>query len=89
MGKVLETLIKERIGKYLNDYKLIKGKQHRFTKGRSCLTNALMFYEAVHDWVDEGSAVDVGYVDFQKAFNKVPQRRLLAGVRACTGVLLG
>ena len=83
VGKVLETLIKDRIGKHLNKYKRIKGSQHGFTKGSSCLTNILEFYEAVSDWVDEGKAVDIVYIDFQKAFDKVPHRRLLAKVRAC------
>ena len=35
------------------------------------------------DWVDEGSAVDEVYRDFQKAFEKVPQTMLLVKVRAC------
>ncbi len=52
-------------------------------KGRSCLTNLLEFYEAVSDWVDEGKAVDIVYLDFKKAFDKVPHRRLLAKVTAC------
>ena len=38
----------------LNKYKLIEGSQHEFTKGSSCLTNLLEFYEVVSDWVDEG-----------------------------------
>ena len=28
-------------------------------------------------WRDEGSPVDIIYLDFQKAFNKVPHQRLL------------
>ena len=83
MGKVLETLIKDRMRNYLNKYKLIKGSQHGFAKGSSCLTNLLEFHESVCDWVDEGKAVDVVYLDFKKAFDKVPHRRLLAKVRGC------
>ena len=83
LGKVLETLIKDRMRNHLNKYKLIKGCQHGFTKGSSCLTNLLEFYETVFDWVDEGKAVDIVYRDFKKAFDKVPHRRLLAKVMAC------
>ena len=64
-------------------YKLIKGSQYGFTKGSSCRTNLLEFYEAVSDWVDEGKEVHRVYLDFKKAFNKVPHQRLLAKVRAC------
>ena len=83
VGKVLKTLIKDQMRNHLNKYKLIKGSQHGFTKGSSCLTNLLEFYETVSDWVDEGKAVDIVYPDFKKAFDKVPHRRLLAKVRAC------
>ena len=35
------------------------------------------------DWVDEGKAVDIVYLNFKKAFYEGPYRRLLAKVRAC------
>ena len=68
---------------HLNKYKLFKGSQHVFTKGSSCQTNILEFYEALSDKVDEGKAVDIVYLDFKKVFDKVPHRRLLAKLRAC------
>ena len=83
VGKVLETIIWEQMRNHLNKCKLIKGSQHGFSKGSSCLTNLLEFYEAVFDWVDDAKAVDIVYLDFKKAFDKVPHRRLLATVRAC------
>ena len=82
-GKVLETLIKNQMRNHLHKYKLIEGSQHGFTKGSSCLTNLLEFYKAVSDWVDEGKAVDIVYLDCKKPFDKVPHRRLLDKVRAC------
>ena len=36
----------------------------------------------VTDYVDQGLPVDVIYLDFQKAFDKVPYARLLQKVRA-------
>ena len=51
--------------------------QHGFLKARSCLTNLLCFFEEITKWVDDGSPVDVIYLDFQKAFDKVPQRIIL------------
>ena len=43
----------------------------------SCLTNMLCFLEEITKWIDEISAVDVIYLDFQKAFDKVPHQSLL------------
>ena len=51
--------------------------------GCHVFTNRLEFCEAVSDWVYEGSAVDVVYLYFKKAFDKVPHRRLLTKVRTC------
>ena len=42
-------------------------------KTRSCLTNMLYFWKKI----DEGSPVDVIYLDFQETFDKVPHQRLL------------
>ena len=50
--------------------------------GRSCLTNLLEFFEEVTRKVDEGKAVDVVYMDFSKAFDKVPHGRLVRKVQS-------
>ena len=39
--------------------------------------NLLCFFEEITKWVDDGSPVDVVYLDFQKGFDKVPHQRLL------------
>ena len=38
--------------------------------------------EEITKWVDDGSPVDVVYIDFQKAFDKVPHQRLLLQLKA-------
>ena len=46
------------------------------------LNNTLCFLVDVTKWVDEGSPVDIIYLDFFKAFDKVPHHRLLLKQKA-------
>ena len=80
--KLLETLIRDHMVEFLVKHKLINTYQHGFLKARSCLTNLLCFLEEITKWVDDGSPVDVVYLDFQKAFDKVPHQRLLLKLKA-------
>ena len=43
---------------------------------------SLAFFEEITKWVDGGSPVDVVYLDFQKAFDKVPHQRLILKLKA-------
>jgi hypothetical protein len=79
--KVLESIIRDKIVEHLNSNNLINNTQHRFVRSRSCLTNLLEFLEDVTKNVDQGYPVDVIYLDFQKAFNKIPHKRLLQKVQ--------
>ena len=81
-GKVLESIIKDRIVDFLETHNLIRSSQHGFRRGRSCVTNLLDFYNRVFLECDKSKAVDVVFLDFQKAFDKVPHRRLMRKVRA-------
>ena len=51
--------------------KLINPSQHGF-----------LFFEEITKWVDEGSPVDVIYMDFQRAFDKVPHQRLILKLKS-------
>ena len=80
--KMLESIIKDKIVAHLDKYKLINDTQHGFVSKRSCLTNLLEFYEFVSQYTDQGYPVDVIYLDFQKAFDKVPHKRLMTKIKA-------
>ena len=80
--KLLERLIKDHMVDFLVRHKLLNSSLHEFLKVRSCLTNMLCFLEEITKCIDEGSPVDIIYLDFQKAFDKVPHQRLLLKLKA-------
>ncbi|CAM4403626.1 unnamed protein product [Lepidochelys kempii] len=69
--KIMEHVLKESILKHLEERKVIRNSQYGFTKGKSCLTNLIAFYDEITGSVDEGKAVDVLFLDFSKAFDTV------------------
>ena len=82
LGKILEAILKDSLIDHLSAHSLLNVSQHGFLSKKSCLTNLLEFLEYVTDAVDQGKPVDVIYLDFQKAFDKVPHQRLLAKLKA-------
>ncbi|KAF2347312.1 Reverse transcriptase domain [Trinorchestia longiramus] len=78
ISKTIERLLKVRITKHLNDQNLINDTQHGFREKRSCLTNLLDFFGEDNRIYDSTKAVDLVYLDFQKAFDKVHHERLMA-----------
>ena len=67
---------------FLIKHKLINPSQHGFLKAKSCLTNLICFLEAITKCVDDASPVDVIYLDFQKAFDKLPHQRLIRQLKS-------
>ena len=47
------------MGEHLEVHKLTEGTQHGFVKNKFCLTNLLVFMEAVTNYLDSGYPVDV------------------------------
>ena len=50
--KILESILRDNIVNHLNIQTLLLKSQHGFTKGKSCLTNALLFLEDVTKAID-------------------------------------
>lgn len=80
--KLMESILKDSILEHLDRFSLISDSQHGFSKGKSCLTNLLDFMEEVTYSLDKGNPVDVIYLDFAKAFDKVPYRRLFSKLKS-------
>ena len=80
--KVMESLIRDDIMQHLSINNLIFSSQHGFMARKSCLTNLLEYLETLTDLIDQGHSVDVIYLDFAKAFDKVPHARLKVTLEA-------
>ena len=69
--------MKDDIMSHLQENKLIKDSQHGFMPGRSCSTNLIVFQDKLTKIIDQGKSADIFYLDFAKAFDKVPHKRLI------------
>ena len=63
--------------KFLDDNDKLNKNQHGFRTGRSCLTQLLAHYDNIISLLEDGQNVDVVYLDFAKAFDKVDHNILL------------
>lgn len=80
--RVAESIIKDEIVNHLALNKLIRESQHGFRTNRSCLSNLLEYLNILTKLLDDGKSIDMIYLDFAKAFDKVPARRLLKKIRS-------
>lgn len=45
MGKLVETILKDRIYRFRNKYDMLENGQYDFCGGKSCFINLLHFFE--------------------------------------------
>jgi len=67
---------------YLLDNNLLSDKQYGFVKGRSAVLQLLHMMDKWTDRLDDSGQMDVIYSDFEKAFDKVPHKRLISKLQA-------
>uniref|UniRef100_A0A8C7WVC6 Reverse transcriptase domain-containing protein n=1 Tax=Oryzias sinensis TaxID=183150 RepID=A0A8C7WVC6_9TELE len=89
--KLMEKIVKSVIVKYFDTNGLYSGEQHGFQENRSCVSNLILAREEWAKKVDKGEMIDVVYVDFSKAFDKVPHLMLIDKLKGygIDGPLLG
>lgn len=75
--KCMEKIIVKELTSFLLEQQVIPDCQHGFLPGRSTFTNLLERFNRWTQMDDNKIPFDIVYLDFEKAFDKVPFRRLL------------
>ena len=70
----MEKMIRDELVIHIEGNNLYAKSQHGFVSGRSCTTQSLEFMEEATQALDRGENADVIYLDFAKAFDKVPTK---------------
>ena len=76
ISKTIEHILSSQIMSYLESHNIITSTQFGFRHNRSCESQLLLTTDDFARHLDSNVQVDIGILDFSKAFDKVPHRRL-------------
>ena len=78
-GKLLERCIRDAIiVEHVPSNNRFTTSQHRYSAGKSCVAQQLERMEYITEVFDNGEYVDIVYLDFWKALDKVPHETFFA-----------
>ena len=75
--KVLERIIRKQVFSFLDQKGCLNSTQHGFRPAHSCLAVLLDVFDNIMHMLDNNSSVDMVYLYFSKAFDKVDHGILL------------
>ena len=80
LTKLFQRVLRKKMIKFIEENNLLSGNQHAFRRGRSCLSQLLQHMDEVLLSLQNKKNIDVVYLDFAKAFDKVDHSILLKKV---------
>ena len=75
--KILEHIVHSSIMKHYDQYNILHDSQHGFRRKRSCESQLVITTHEIASSLSQCTEVDVILLDFSKAFDKVPHKRLI------------
>ena len=82
LTKLFERILRRKLMKHIEDNRLLSDNQHAFRCGRSCLSQLLQHMDYVLQALENKFNIDVIYLDFAKAFDKVDHSILLKKLKS-------
>lgn len=76
-SKIMEHIIYTQTVKFLICVNVFHPSKHGFQKGLSCNTQLAAFINDINWSINHNIPVDALFLDFEKAFDKLPHKRLL------------
>jgi len=76
-SKILEHIIVSNISDHPDAHHVLCDEQHGFRHRRSCESQLISTIDDFASCLNDGGQCDVLFLDFSKAFNRVPHSRLL------------
>jgi hypothetical protein len=80
--KMMESIIRDELMAYMRRHNLLSTKQYGFVTGRSTVLQLLHALDKWTEALDNGDQVEAVYMDFMKAFDTVPHRRLISKLKS-------
>jgi hypothetical protein len=90
-SKLLEHIVVSNMMSHFDQNDTLVDCQHGFRSKRSCETQLLSLTQELHQNLEDYEQVDMVVLDFSKAFDKVPHKRLMSklwnyGIRGKTHI---
>lgn len=79
--KLIEHIIANQINEFLDAHDVLSEFQHGFRKGYSTITQLVTVTHSLASCLDKNGQIDAIFLDFSKAFDRVPHDKLIFKLR--------